>query len=73
MKPKTKDNVKRYIISTLVTFLAGAGTVLYAQIDNIDVSTLQNGAYVGVAFAVIRGGVKAVLEFGLSTHRNPNE
>lgn len=55
-------NVKRWLISTGVTFAAGFAIALLSQIDSISLSSLRDGALVGVVFAGIRAGVKAVLE-----------
>jgi hypothetical protein len=59
------ETVKRYIISSVVSFLSGFGIVLLNNIDNIDLEAIKSGAIVGVLFLAVRGGVKAILEFFL--------
>jgi len=57
--------VKRYIISSVVSFLSGFGIVLLNNIDSIDLETIRSGAVVGILFLAVRGGIKAILEFFL--------
>lgn len=55
-------NTKRWIISTLVTFAAGFAIAVLPQVDNLTIQAFKDGAVVGVVFAGVRAGVKAVLE-----------
>lgn len=57
---------KRYLKSSLITFLSAVGIVLLADIDNISLETLKDGSLVGVGFIAIRAGIKAVLELLLN-------
>lgn len=57
-----KDHWKRYLVSSLITFAAGAAIVLYEQIDHITVASLKDGSLVGLLFVATRAGVKALLE-----------
>ncbi len=54
--------VKRYIISSLVTFVAGFALAVVPIIGDITLQSFTNGAIVGVIFVGIRTGTKAVLE-----------
>ncbi len=58
--------MKRHIISASVTFLTGFAVVLLANIDTLTLENIEQGAWVGVAFAALRAGVKATLEFFLT-------
>ncbi len=58
-------NVKRHLISALVTFLTAFGLVLVADIDSITLDSLRSDATLGLIFAAGRAGVKAVIEFFL--------
>jgi len=60
------DTVKRYLVSSLVTFLTGVALVLVSEIDNITLEALKDGSLVGVLFVAVRAGVKMVLELFLS-------
>jgi len=62
MKKAIKENWKRWITSTIITFFSGFCFVLLAQIDSINVYTLETGAYSGIIVAAIRAGLKAVVE-----------
>jgi len=62
MKKAIKENWKRWITSTIITFFSGFCFVLLAKIDSIDVYTLETGAIVGIIVAAIRAGLKAVVE-----------
>lgn len=55
-------NVKRWLVSTLLTFLTGAAIVVIPELDNITLEALQAGAWVGIVFAGVRAGLKAALE-----------
>lgn len=55
-------NTKRWLISTGTTFVAGFAIAVLPQIDTISLESLQNGALVGLVFAGVRAGFKAVLE-----------
>lgn len=57
-----KQNTKRWIISTLVSFFTGFFFVIYVEIDNITIDTFQNGAWVGILISAIRLGLKGTLE-----------
>ena len=60
-------NTKRWLISTGITFLTGFILAILPQIDTITLETIQNGAVLGVVFAALRAGVKAVFEYFVST------
>jgi len=62
MKKAIKENWKRWITSTIITFFSGFCFVLLAKIDSINVYTLETGAYAGIIVAAIRAGLKAVVE-----------
>lgn len=55
-------NAKRWLISTGVTFAAGFAIAVIPQLDSLELSSLKDGALVGVIFAGVRAGVKAALE-----------
>jgi hypothetical protein len=60
------ETTKRYLISSLVTFLTAFAGVILIDIDKITLSSFSDGAIVGLVFTAGRAGVKAVLEFLLS-------
>lgn len=59
--------LKKYIISSLVTFVTTFAIVLLANYDSITLETVKNGAYVSIIFTAARAGVKSVLEYIVST------
>ena len=61
------DNTKRWLISSGVTFLTGFLIALVPQLDSITLETIKTGAYVGILFAALRAGVKAVAEWFLAS------
>jgi hypothetical protein len=65
MAKSKKSNVKRYLISSLVTFLTGFALVLVAQIDSLSLESFKDGALAGVLFSALRAGIKGVLEYFL--------
>jgi len=67
------SNSKRWALSTLVTFLTGFCMVLVAQIDQITLASFADGTLVGVVFAAVRAGVKAVMEGFLAYRASTDE
>ena len=63
----TKTAIKRYVVSSLVTFVTAVCIVLLAEVDGLSLSSLKDGTIVGIGFVAIRAGIKAVLELTLST------
>ena len=59
-------NTKRYLISSLITFLTGFCIVLVAQMDSITLQTIKDGSIVSVLFVAVRTGIKALMEAFLS-------
>lgn len=57
-----KETVRRYALSTLITFLAAFGVVLLADIDRITIESFRDGTILGILFAGARAGLKAVIE-----------
>ena len=62
----SKETLKRYFISSALSFLAGFAVVVVADLDTITLESFQNGAWVGLVFVALRAGLKAVLEGFLS-------
>lgn len=56
------NETKRWVVSSLVTFGAGFAIAVVPQLDALSLDSLKDGAVVGVVFAGVRAGVKAVLE-----------
>lgn len=57
-----KKHWERHVLSAVVTFATGFSLALLADIDSFTLEAVQNGAYLGLLFAAVRAGVKAVLE-----------
>ena len=64
-----QEVIKRYLISTAVTFTAGFAIALIPNLDNITLENIGTGALAGVVFAALRAGVKAVLEGFVSWYK----
>jgi len=58
--------IKRYIVSSLITFFTAFATVLLASIDSITIESIKDGAIIGIVFTALRAGTKALLEYFLS-------
>lgn len=57
-----KKNYKRYLLSSTVTFLTAMFLVVLNDIDSITIDSFKTGGIIGIFFAGIRAGVKALLE-----------
>ena len=57
-----KETYKRYLVSSLVTFLTGFALAVIPDIDKISLDSFQDGVFVGIVFAGARAGMKALLE-----------
>lgn len=63
---KMNTNLKRYLISSAVTFLSGFALVLLSQWDSITLASFGDGSIMGVLFVALRAGVKALIEYLIS-------
>lgn len=61
-----KQNTKRYIVSSIVTFLTGMAVVLLSQWDSITLTSFTDGSILGLGFVAVRAGLKALIEYLLS-------
>lgn len=57
-----KENIKRYLLSSLITFVTAFAMVVLSQIDSITLESFKDGSLIGLLFVAIRAGFKAVLE-----------
>ena len=64
------ETAKRYILSTLITFAAGFALVVVPEIDSLTIEALSDGGLVGLLFAGVRAGIKALLEWFLAWYAN---
>lgn len=60
------DTLKRYLVSSLVTFLSGFLFVLYTNIDNFTVEAFRDGSIIGILLVAFRAGTKGAIELFLS-------
>lgn len=65
MTETRKQTIKRWVWSTAITFIAGAALAIVPEIDSVTLADFQNGAIVGLVFAGVRAGFKAVVELFL--------
>jgi O-antigen/teichoic acid export membrane protein len=63
----TKQTVKRYAISSVLTFAVGFAIVFVSEIDTITLESFKSGTFVGILFASVRAGIKAILELLILT------
>lgn len=66
----TKQTFKRYLISSLVSFLAGFCSILLVNIDNVTIDSFKDGTLVGIIFLAVRMGLKGLIEWFLATFIN---
>jgi len=57
-----KNNWKRYLISTAVTFGVGFAIEVVPILDTLTLEGIKDGTLLGLIFAGVRAGVKFVLE-----------
>lgn len=62
MNPQLKQELKRWALSSLVTFISGFSFVFVAGIEDVTLESFKDGSIVGFAFVCVRAGIKAVLE-----------
>lgn len=55
-------NVKRWLISSLITFTTGFLAVFVLDINSITPESFRDGSAAGLLFVAARAGVKAVIE-----------
>lgn len=60
-----KSNWKRYLLSSLITFLGAFLLVIYMEIDNITTGSFRDGTVWGIVFVAVRAGTKALIELFL--------
>ena len=62
MEQYTKGrNWKYYLRSSFETFVAGFAAELLLNIDQINMDTIQDGAWLGFVFLATRSGIKMLL------------
>lgn len=58
-----KTSTKKYIFSSIVTFITGFSIAILPMLDSLTLESFENGAITGLIFAGIRAGFKALLEW----------
>ena len=66
MKKLLSDHWKRYLWSSLMTFLAGFLMAVVPELESLELESLRDGSLVGLVFVGIRTGLKLVLEVALA-------
>lgn len=56
------ENMKRYIMSSVVTFLTTFAIYFVSVIDDVTLASLVDGTLLSLLFTGARAGIKAVLE-----------
>lgn len=64
------DKIKRYAVSSFVTFLAGFGMALAPFLNDLTLEKLKSGGLFGLLFIGVRGGLKLLVEAFLVWYRN---
>jgi hypothetical protein len=64
------DTMRRWLVSSGITFLTGFLIVIAGSIDSITPASLMDGTIVGILFAGFRAGIKAVVESFLAQNKN---
>lgn len=62
---KIKENmpiIKRYAISSFITFFTGFVLAIAAQIDTLTIQSFESGAAVGLLITALRAGFKLLIE-----------
>lgn len=63
MKDTTKKEIKRWLISSGVTFLAAFCATMATELRDLTVGSVGLSAFVGVVGVAVRAGFKALVEF----------
>ena len=58
----TKKDLKRYAISSALTFISGFALVVVPSIDTLTMDSFRDGTLVGLLFVGTRTGLKMMLE-----------
>ena len=66
MTDETKQTIKRWVISSILSFLTGFALIIFNDIDSISISSFKDGSLVGLIFLATRAGIKAILELFLA-------
>lgn len=61
--------VKRYLVSSLVTFVSGFCIAILPVIEKLNFEDLGEGAILGLIFVGARAGIKALMEWFLATFK----
>ena len=56
------NNIKRWLISALISFATGFALVMVSNIDTLTLDSFKNGSWVGFLFVAMRAGFKALAE-----------
>jgi hypothetical protein len=59
---KKQNNVKRYLVSSLITFIATFLSVFAAQMGDWSAETVTSGIIIGAMLVGARAGVKVLAE-----------
>lgn len=59
------ETTKRYLVSSLITFLTGFALAVLPVMDSLTLDNVQGGALLGVLFMGARAGFKALIEFAV--------
>jgi len=62
------STTKKWIISSIVTFLSAFALVIVSSIDNLTLETFTWGTVGSLLFVAVRAGIKAVMEFFLAKY-----
>lgn len=57
-----KQDIKRYLISSTITFVATFLLIFLSGITDLTLETIKAGAFLGLIVAALRAGVKAGVE-----------
>jgi dolichyl-phosphate-mannose--protein O-mannosyl transferase len=63
MTQEKKENIKRWLVSSLLTFLAAFAATFATELKSISLDGLETSVIVGVVFTAVRAGFKALVEF----------
>lgn len=58
-----KGSLKRYLISSGISFLTGFLPVILSSLDTLTMETIKDGALIGIFIAAIRAGLKTLFEY----------
>jgi hypothetical protein len=64
------ETMKRFLVSSLITFIASFGIAVLPMIDKLTLENLGWSTVIALLFTGVRGGLKSAIEFTVYSYSN---